>query len=212
MWDGHLTEGDFLHDYFDIHRAVSDNHGTLGGVYDKEAIGETGTPFEGIQVDFQPEAQNLSNYLRPDWLTTLGDEGEQIFFYLDSGYGAGVQLDRRYYKTCFMPWPDFFAFDSLENGEFVPREALTNTVETVLEWFGTDVVREHRCSGLVGDPTGDGNIDIFDVLVIVNHILGFEYMEDDAFCRGDCTADSTIDVRDVIGVVRSILGLGECEL
>ena len=122
-----------------------------------------------------------------------------------------MTLDRGYYKTCFLPWSDFFAFDSLENGDLVPREGLTQTVEAVLEWFGAEAVREDRCLGLVGDPTGDGIINVLDVLATVNLILGTEPVEGDVICRADCTGDCNIDVLDVVGIVRVILGLSECE-
>ena len=69
---------------------------------------------------------------------------------------------------------------------------------------------EGDCEGIRGDPTGDGGINVLDVLAVVNHILGVEILTGDAFCRGDCDADGDINVLDALGIVNVILGTGEC--
>lgn len=139
-WDEELMEDDFMFDYCGVLLPVSDNHGADVGGYDSVAIGQPGTEFEGIRVNFMPDAWDPTDPaldLWPDWLIDLNPEGEQIFYYKDTEFGAGVRVDMGHYKTCFLPWADFFAFDSLENGDLVPREGLVQTVETVLTWFGT---------------------------------------------------------------------------
>ena len=144
-WDEELIEDDFLYDYFDIILAVSDNHGADVSGYDSVAIGDEGTEFEGVRVNFNPTAwwpasgatTPPENTLWPDWIIDIGEEAEQFMHYMDTEFGAGVRLDRGGYRTCFIPWADFFAVDSLENGDLVPREGLVQTVEKVLQWFGT---------------------------------------------------------------------------
>lgn len=139
-WDEELIEDDFMYDYFDILLAVSDNHGSDQAGYDSVAIGQPGTEFEGIRVNFMPDAWDPvgpADDLWPDWIVDLGGEAEQIMYYMDTDFGAGCRLDRGHYRTCFLPWADFFAFDSLENGDLVPRDGLVQTIEKVLEWFGT---------------------------------------------------------------------------
>ena len=137
-WDEELSERDFMYDYFGVALAISDNHGTSSPGYDSVAIGEAGTEFEGIRINFQPHALYPNTYktaLLPDWLVELTDGAEQIFKYKDSEFGAGVRLDKGHYKTVYLPWPDFFAFDSLDNGDLVPRPGLTATIEKIFEWF-----------------------------------------------------------------------------
>lgn len=204
-WETQMGPGDFLFDYCGIKLAVSDHHGSYSTGYDTAAVGIG--DHEGTLVIFKGGSS------RPDWIAETTDDAEQIFYYKDHPeYGAGIRLDRGHYKTCFLPWSDVLAFETRYNGNKVPREGLVRTVETVLEWFGTETVRDDRCQGLVGDPTGDGFVNVLDVLTVVNHIVGKDFLEEDGLCRGDCTGDNHIDVLDVVGIVRVIMGLGECEL
>lgn len=136
-WSGALTEGDFLHDYMGVASAISDYglSGTSG--YDSVAIGDG--DFAGIRVNFFPSAWDPTypEYnLWPDWIVELAESAEQIFHYKDHpNYGAGIRLDRGHYKTIYLPWQDFFAVDSSENGDLVPRPDLVETYEKMLEWF-----------------------------------------------------------------------------
>ena len=62
-----------------------------------------------------------------------------------------------------------------------------------------------------GDVNGDMSINVLDVIVTVNHILGTVPLTGDALIRADCNADNEIDVLDCLGIVNVILGIGECE-
>lgn len=146
-WDLEHGEGEFMYDYMGVAHGISDNHGAEDAGYDSEAIGVG--DFAGIEVDFLPDAWDPVDpqlNLWPDWIvSTTGADAEMIFNYTQpddpdnpgSGFGAGVRVNRGHYKTCFLPWADFFAFDSLENGDLVPRASLTQTIEKIFEWFGT---------------------------------------------------------------------------
>ncbi|UCE18074.1 MAG: T9SS type A sorting domain-containing protein [Gemmatimonadota bacterium] len=140
-WQGALAQGDFLHDYFGVIGAVSDNCGSDRAGYDSVAIGEG--DFAGIQINFLPNAWDPTYpklNLWPDRLVELTEDAEQIFHYKDHPeYGAGVRLDRGHSKTVYLPWQDFFIVDSLENGDLVPRPDLVEMYERILKWFGTSV-------------------------------------------------------------------------
>ena len=69
-----------------------------------------------------------------------------------------------------------------------------------------------------GDVTGDGEINVLDVLAVVNHILGIVLLDEDGECRADCKGDDVINVLDALGIVNVILGIipecpgdGECK-
>ena len=64
-----------------------------------------------------------------------------------------------------------------------------------------------ECEGMRGDPTGDGVINVLDIVVVVNHILCNEFLEGDAVCRGDCTGEDTIDVIDALTIANVIVGI-----
>ena len=74
------------------------------------------------------------------------------------------------------------------------------------------VVTSYECEGLRGDPTGDGAINVLDVLAVVNHILGIQILTGDALCRADCHIDHVINILDALAIVRIILGeIPNCE-
>jgi len=57
----------------------------------------------------------------------------------------------------------------------------------------------------VGDVNGDGSLDILDIVMIVNFILGEETFSGYQFVSGDVNNDGAIDVLDVVGMVNTIL-------
>ena len=69
---------------------------------------------------------------------------------------------------------------------------------------------EGCAGGDYGDVTGDGKINVIDVLGVVNHILLILPLDEDGQCRADCNCDGSINILDAIGIVNVILGIGEC--
>ena len=65
--------------------------------------------------------------------------------------------------------------------------------------------------GTRGDVNGDDNINVLDVVVIINHILGVQPLSEEMIWLADCNADDSINVLDALGIVNVILGIGECE-
>ncbi|MFQ6092857.1 MAG: T9SS type A sorting domain-containing protein [bacterium] len=67
------------------------------------------------------------------------------------------------------------------------------------------------CAGEIGDVTGDGDINVMDVLAVVNHILGIVPITDpNTLCRADCNGDGDTNILDALGIVNVILGIGQC--
>jgi hypothetical protein len=138
-WDGELGHGDFLYDYFGVAYARSDESAIHP--YTRDSVATGVDDFEGIRVCFSPDAMKPRypmSWVRSDYITETTQDAEEIFLYLDHPqYGAGVRLDRGHYRTVYLPWQDFFAVDSTSKGDLIPREGLTQTIEKILEWFGT---------------------------------------------------------------------------
>ncbi|UCE18577.1 MAG: T9SS type A sorting domain-containing protein [Gemmatimonadota bacterium] len=76
--------------------------------------------------------------------------------------------------------------------------------------WAADSLGKCKPAGLKGDPTGDGNINVLDIVTIVNHILDIAPLSGDALDRADCNSDGMVDVLDALGIVNVILGTGEC--
>lgn len=59
-------------------------------------------------------------------------------------------------------------------------------------------------SYVLGDPNNDGSIDVVDITMIANHILG-NNPENFIFAAADVDADGTVDVNDIISIANIIL-------
>ena len=57
-----------------------------------------------------------------------------------------------------------------------------------------------------GDATQDGAVNVSDVVLIVNHIVGSSTLSHLAFCSSDMNNDGTINVTDIISIVNLIIG------
>ena len=92
-----------------------------------------------------------------------------------------------------------------KDGTFI-MPAETVTVKAIFEPIGSSVDR-----GLKGDATGDGNINIFDILAVRDHIFRIEELEGDAFWRADCNndgeGDDVLNIFDILAIRDYIFGL-----
>jgi hypothetical protein len=67
------------------------------------------------------------------------------------------------------------------------------------------------CKGTRGDATGDGVINVIDVLAAVNHLLSLALITQEAFCRADCNADGLVNILDALNIMNVVLETGTCE-
>ena len=58
---------------------------------------------------------------------------------------------------------------------------------------------------IIGDTTGDGNVDVLDIVQMVTYIIGNGTLSDDGFFAADSNQDNTIDVLDVVAIVNIVL-------
>jgi len=57
-----------------------------------------------------------------------------------------------------------------------------------------------------GDANQDLNVNVSDIILIINHIIGTSTLSDLAFCSSDMNNDGTINVTDIISIVNLIIG------
>ena len=74
----------------------------------------------------------------------------------------------------------------------------TTIVEADLIWHAYEPVS-------LGDVNMDGGINVMDIVLIINHILGNVLLEDDQFIHADMNGDGSADVTDIIQIVNIIL-------
>jgi len=152
----------------------------------------------GVWVDYEYDGFNLGN----------ADDG---IILLD---GDGIEVDRVVYDGG-IEFPDptgaSMELDSPELDNNVGANWQTASTPYGDGDFGTP----GGLNGQVferGDVTGDGQINILDVLAVVNHILGIVPITDPgALDRADCNGDGVVNILDALGIVNVILGIGGCE-
>ena len=67
------------------------------------------------------------------------------------------------------------------------------------------------CLNERGDVTGDGIVNIIDVLALINYILGIDSLDVSGQCRSNCNYDGNNNIIDALAIVNIILGiLQEC--
>lgn len=93
---------------------------------------------------------------------------------------------------------EMVVFDTPENFDF---DYLNDKIQDALDFCDP-------CgnSGLLGDVNFDGEVNILDVVIIVNDILGPGEWTDEEFWAADYNQDGSIDVLDIVSIVTYILG------
>ena len=90
---------------------------------------------------------------------------------------------------------------------FNPDSAFSDVNLDGLTFYpGIDVViadTEHQ----IGDPNGDGTVNILDVVAIVNYIQGTGDLE--FVVAADTNLDGTINILDIVVIINYILGTGD---
>ena len=71
--------------------------------------------------------------------------------------------------------------------------------------YGQSITINDDFSCLSGDVSGDGLVNVVDVISTVNHIIGNSILEGEAFCSADLNNDGIINVTDIISLINIIL-------
>ena len=53
--------------------------------------------------------------------------------------------------------------------------------------------------------SGDGLINVLDVISAVNHIIGSSTLESSEFCAADINSDGVVNVTDIVSLINIIL-------
>ena len=71
--------------------------------------------------------------------------------------------------------------------------------------YGQSITINDDFSCLSGDVSGDGVVNVVDVISTVNHIIGNSILEGEDFCSADLNNDGIINVTDIISLINIIL-------
>ena len=199
--ESEFRPGDFAYDYFGC-AAAEDCDGWR--CTDRIFYGVSGDPISGDFTEVPMRQTWPLQFAQEYWIihTTASETGVDIFF-TESGDTSGLRCDGGLFKTVYLPW-DFYQLLEDTGTDTVPSSDARKLMKNVLEWFGTEqeVVR--------GDINGNGLINVLDILLGANIILGVHDPTPSEYTRVDCDGDRQIDITDLVGIVNIILGIGTC--
>lgn len=90
------------------------------------------------------------------------------------------------------------------NGSEVAGKVATGNVLTVYN-SSNSVIAKYDIV-IYGDPTGDGEVDLFDIVKIKRYMLGKSSMEGAYLEAGDCNHDGNVSLFDIVAIKRNMLG------
>jgi len=120
-------------------------------------------------------------------------------------HAAQWASDTDVYVIYQMPNWEFNEIGDLSGADFMNRVYIgyATVDDDDIEEYGSG---SSGCYAEAGDVTGDGIINVLDIISLVNHILGISAIEDT--CAADYSGDGIVNILDVVGMVNLILGIG----
>lgn len=170
-----------LHGMFQID-GIDDGSGDLETV-----VGLEGTFTENFFFSYQGE-NSWIDHLAP------GSGAVVIFSNSNPVYNVAVAYQGENYRTI----GSSFEFGGLAESGGGSRDEL---MAAMLNFFGIDATP----GGIKGDVNSDGTLDIYDVIKIVNFMLGITDPTEEEAWAADLNSDSMIDVFDIVLLVDIIL-------
>ena len=149
---------------------------------------------EGI-IDDLSEAGLIEDELKVFWWTDEMDESEELVM-----------------AVCPQDIPDCYnaqipsQFSDTEVKYYIQAIDLTGRFETLpmAGYFSFDAIGGTPAQD--GDVNLDGNINVLDIVVTVNHVLGIETISGYEFEIADMNDDGIVNILDIISIVNLIIG------
>ena len=191
--------------------SVVDGSGSPGGVGDVSICLENEVEVAGVEfvLSYDPEVLSLDSVR----VTPRTEDMDILSWNITEPGRVKVMLadvggDFIYPDSCCIVEVSFRVSSDANPGDSVSLR-LSDVVLSDREGASIGVRVEggvFRISGIMGDVNGDGEVDVRDVIVLVNIILGKVVPGASQFWAGDLNGDGSLDVRDVILLVNRILG------
>ena len=149
----------------------------------------------------------ISNTNNQNLINSFIDENSLTFPILyDTGSPGGVQggdvYDAYYLPNDGSPYPRDFIIDQSGIIQYANNEIDTELMLYVIEEL---ISSDSDCTDSIGDLNLDSTINILDVVILVNIVLGQVDLDDIISCLADLNQDSSINVLDVVQLVNLVL-------
>jgi len=123
-------------------------------------------------------------------------------------HAAQWATDEQVYFQYQMPNWEFNEIGDLLGADFMNRVyigyAVVDDINAIPEYeYDTG---EAGCYADAGDVTGDGILNVLDIISLVNHVLGISSLDD--LCAADYNGDGIVNILDIVAMVNFILGIG----
>ena len=166
------------------------NYNTLTGTHDATVGIQNATGNDGIQIASGSSAasNNMSRFIStgPDWLDLIDNTTGQLEF------GASMMhtLDVNSYGLSNGDYTGYLKITSNGGSASLPINLSVDS--------GSDI--------MLGDVNMDSVLNVLDVVILTNFILGTDSPDPDQFEAGDINGDGILNVLDVVQLVNLILG------
>jgi len=149
------------------------------------------------------------------WAFDISENNVVVGQYLYSGmtnYRASIWNEELGTMTNFNDYLESLGIDDLSNWTFLKAHCISDDGTLIAgtaqnsggSWVAFVIdLQEELGNTLLGDVNTDGNIDILDVVMLVNHILNENTSELDG---ADINSDGDINILDVVALINIILG------
>ena len=89
--------------------------------------------------------------------------------------------------------------------EYTFNNQYSTAAKTLSDYSALIITTRTNMGYLMGDVNLDGNIDVLDIVVLVNHILEIYLIEDEFIYLADGNTDGLVDILDIVLLVNWIL-------
>ena len=160
----------------------------------------------------QYKANYLNSYYMKGYIDDLlGDCGDDcvsepspaLFEYAIDGLTVSfIDLSQDINVSVITDWHWDFG-DGIESTQQFPEHTYSNpgtyyVVLNIVDQYGAD-----SCGAEAGDVTGDGNLNILDIVQVANYILGVSIP--DFECAADLNNDENVNILDIVQIANAIL-------
>ena len=150
-----------------------------------------------LMVFFVPLAMNAQNTITLNGNLTQTIAPNTSYTFYDSGGPSGAYSNGETYTATFNCTGNItINFSAIHK---------TNGNSTIIGFDNISITPTEEDGFLLGDTNCDGVVDISDVVLAVNHVLGSGAVKSET--NTDTNQDESIDISDIVAIVNIILGM-----